>query len=110
VNRRRTTYTRMMIREARHYNRRTKFWFTETGGIVKFGRAWPCSQTRAKNRLRNMFDLAKRYRSSGVQRLYVYNFTGAGCDARFDAGLTNPDGTARPGYDYLRKKLRDYSR
>jgi hypothetical protein len=110
VNRRRSTYTRMIIRQSRHYNRKTKFWFTETGGIVKFGRAWPCSETRAKNRLRNMFDLAKRYRSSGVQRLYVYNFTGAGCDARFDAGLTNPDGTARPGYDYLRKKLRNFSR
>jgi hypothetical protein len=110
VNRRRSTYTRMIIRQSRHYNRKTKFWFTETGGIVKFGRAWPCSETRAKHRLRNMFDLAKKYRSSGVQRLYVYNFTGAGCDARFDAGLTNPDGTARPGYDYLRKKLRNFSR
>ena len=41
-----------------------------------------------------MFDLAKRYRSAGVGRVYVYNFTGAGCSARFDAGLTNPDGTA----------------
>lgn len=110
VNRRRTTYTRLMIRQARHYNSHTKFWFTETGGIVKFGRSWPCSTTRAKNRLSNMFSLAKRYRSSGVQRLYVYNFTGAGCDARFDAGLTNPDGTARPGYTYLRTKLRDYLR
>lgn len=110
VNRRRSTYTRRIIDQARDYNRRTKFWFTETGGIVKFGRAWPCSQTRAKNRLRNMFDLAKRYRSRGVQRIYVYNFTGAGCEARFDAGLTNPDGSARPGYDYLRKKLSSYLR
>jgi hypothetical protein len=110
VNRRRTTYTRMIIRQSRDYNRSTKFWFTETGGIVKFGRNFPCSENRAKNRLRNMFDLAKRYRSSGVQRLYVYNFTGAGCDARFDAGLTNPDGSARPGYTYLRTKLRDYLR
>jgi hypothetical protein len=110
VNRRRTTYTRLMIRQARAYNRSTKFWFTETGGIVKFGRAWPCSQTRARNRLSNMFSLAKRYRSSGVQRLYVYNFTGAGCSARFDAGLTNPDGTARPGYTYLRSKLSGYLR
>jgi hypothetical protein len=110
VNRRRTTYTRLMIRQARHYNRHTKFWFTETGGIVKFGRSFPCSTTRAKNRLANMFSLAKRYRSSGVQRLYVYNFTGAGCDARFDAGLTNPDGTARPGYTYLRSKLSDFLR
>ena len=110
VNRSRTTYTRLMIRQARAYNRSTKFWFTETGGIVKFGRSFPCSTERAKNRLRNMFDLAKRYRSAGVGRVYVYNFTGAGCSARFDAGLTNPDGTARPGYTYLRSKLRDYLR
>ena len=99
-----------MIRQARAYNRSTRFWFTETGGIVKFGRNFPCSTERAKNRLRNMFDLAKRYRSIGVGRVYVYNFTGAGCSARFDAGLTNPDGTARPGYTYLRSKLRDYLR
>jgi len=110
VNRRRTTYTRLMIRQAHHFNGRTRFWFTETGGIVKFGRSFPCSTTRAKNRLANMFSLAKRYRSSGVQRLYVYNFTGAGCSARFDAGLTNPDGTARPGYTYLRSKLSDVLR
>ncbi len=110
VNRSRTTYTKLMIGQARHYNRSTKFWFTETGGIVKFGSNFPCSTERAKNRLRNMFSLAKRYRTSGVGRVYVYNFTGAGCDARFDAGLTNPDGTARPGYTYLRTKLKDYLR
>jgi putative glycosyl hydrolase len=110
VNRRRTTYTKRMISQARDYNRSTKFWFTETGGIVKFGRNFPCSTERAKNRLKNMFDLAKRYRSSGVQRLYIYNFTGAGCSARFDAGLTNPDGSARPGYTYVRSALRNYLR
>jgi hypothetical protein len=110
VNRRRTRYTRAIIRQSRAYNRSTRFWFTETGGIVKFGRAWPCSTERARNRLRNMFDLARRYRTSGVQRLYVYNWSGAGCSARFDAGLTNPDGSARPGYTYLRSALRNYLR
>jgi hypothetical protein len=110
VNRKRVTYTRNIIRQSRRYNRRSKFWFTETGGIVKFGRSFPCSTSRAKSRLRNMFDLAKRYRSSGVQRVYVYNWTGAGCDARFDAGLTNPDGSVRPGYTYLRAKLSNFLR
>ena len=110
VNRSRTTYTRLMIRQARAYNRSTKFWFTETGGIVKFGRSFPCSTSRAASRLKNMFNLARTYHSSGVDRAYVYNWTGAGCNARFDAGLTNPDGTARPGYTYLRTKLRDYLR
>jgi hypothetical protein len=110
VNRKRTTFTRNIIRQSRKYNRRTKFWFTETGGIVNFGRSFPCSTTRAASRLKNMFSLARTYRTSGVQRIYVYNWTGAGCDARFDAGLTNPDGSVRPGYTYLRSALRNYLR
>jgi hypothetical protein len=110
VNRKRTAFTRNIIRGSRRYNRRTKFWFTETGGIVNFGANFPCNETRAANRLKTMFSLAKRYRTSGVQRVYVYNWTGAGCAARFDAGLTNPDGTARKGYTYLRSALRNYLR
>ena len=43
-----------------------------------------------------MFYLAQALPASGVERLYIYNWTGAGCGARFDAGLTNPDGTPRP--------------
>lgn len=112
VNRQRTTFTKNIISQSHAFNKKTRFWFTETGGLVKFGRSFPCSQTRAKNRLKNMFSLARRYRTSGVQRLYVYNFTGPadGCDARFDAGLTNFDGTARPGYDYLKQALPNYER
>jgi hypothetical protein len=98
VNRQRTTFTRI--------------WFTETGGLVKFGSNFPCSETRARNRLRNMFSLARTYRPSGVERLYVYNWTGPsnGCDARFDAGLVNFDGTPRPGYNYLRDALPNFLR
>jgi hypothetical protein len=110
VNRQRTTFTRNIIRQSRAFNRRTRFWFTETGGLVKFGRNFPCSETRARNRLRNMFSLARTYRTSGVERLYVYNWTGPGCDARFDAGLVGPDGEPRPGYDYLRQALPNYLR
>lgn len=110
VNRRRTTFTRAMISQAHRYNRGTRFWVTETGGIVKFGRSFPCSVTRAAARLTTMFSIARRYRRSGIQRLYVYNWTGAGCDARFDAGLTNPDGSLRPGYTVLRDALPNYLR
>ena len=110
VNRRRTTFTRNIIRQSHAFNRRTRFWFTETGGLVKFGRSWPCSQTRAASRLRNMFSLARRYHGSGVDRLYIYNWTGPGCDARFDAGLVNENGTPRPGYDYLKRALPNYLR
>jgi hypothetical protein len=110
VNRNRTTFTRSIIRQSRKFNRRTTFWFTETGGIVNFGRNFPCNETRAANRLKNMFSLARRYRTSGVRRIYVYNWTGAGCGARFDAGLTNPDGSPRRGYTYLRSALRNFLR
>jgi hypothetical protein len=110
VNRLRTTFTRNIIRQAHRFNRQTRFWLTETGGIVKFGRSFPCSTTRAASRLSWMFHIARLYRTSGIERLYVYNWTGAGCDARFDAGLTSPNGTPRAGYDKLRRALPDYLR
>src|SRR3954470_5600017 len=110
VNRKRTTFTRNMIQQAHKYNRATKFWLTETGGIVNFGRSFPCSTSRAASRIKTMFSLARKYRRSGIQRLYVYNWTGAGCSARFDAGLTNPDGPPRPGYTVLRSALSNYVR
>ena len=72
---------------------------------MKFGRSFPCSTSRAASRLKNMFKLARTYRSSGVERAYVYNWTGAGCDARFDAGLTTPSGATRPAYTVLRQQL-----
>jgi len=110
VNRRRTRYTRAVIRQAHAYNRRARVWLTETGGIVKFGRSFPYSPSRAASRLSTMFSLANRYRRSGIERLYIYNWTGAPRDARFDAGLTGPDGTPREGYRYLRRKLPGYLR
>ena len=112
VNRQRTTFTKSIISQSHSFNKKTRFWFTETGGLVKFGRNFPCSEERARNRLRNMFSLARTYQSSGVQRLYVYNWTAPpdGCDARFDAGLVNFDGTPRPGYTYLKSALPNYER
>src|SRR6478672_6756201 len=112
VNRQRTTFTKNIISQSREFNKNTRFWFTETGGLVKFGLSFPCNKERARNRLKNMFSLARTYRTSGVERLYVYNFTGPadGCDARFDAGLTNFNGTARPGYNYLKDALPNYER
>jgi hypothetical protein len=110
VNRVRTTFTRSIIRESHKYNGATRFWFTETGGIVKFGSSFPCSTSRAASRLKNMFKLARTYHSSGVERAYVYNWTGAGCDARFDAGLTTPSGSSRPAYTVLRQQLPNFLR
>lgn len=111
VNRGRSTYTASIIRTARKYNRATRFWFTETGGLVEFGKSFRCSTSRAASKLKNVFTLAKRYRSQGVDRILLYNWTGPGCGkTRFDAGLTGPTGETRVAYTQLRKLLPGYSR
>ncbi len=111
VNRNRTTYTSSMIRTARKYNRSARFWFTETGGLVEFGKSFRCSTSRAAQKTKNVFSLAKRYRSQGVERIYLYNWTGSGCGkTRFDAGLTSPNGETRAAYDTLKRLLPGYSR
>jgi hypothetical protein len=107
VNRRRSTGTRGIIRQARHYNRSTLFWLTETGGVVRFGSSFPCSASRAKDRLRYLFSLAKSLRSS-LQRIYVYAWTGGDCKVRFDAGLTTASGRPRPGYYEFQRQIRDF--
>jgi hypothetical protein len=109
VNRKRTRGTRAIMRTAKRYNRRTRFWLTETGGVVNFGRNFPYNERRAANRLSYLFRVAKRYRRS-IDRVYVYNWTGAPRGARFDAGLTNADGSLRPGYRTFRKAIRRFSR
>lgn len=110
ANRDREPFTGSIIRQARVYNRATKFWYTETGGIVKLGTTFACSTSRAASALNKMFRLARSYRPYGVQRVYVYNWTGAGCDARFDAGLTTPSGRPRAGYTVLRDQLPNFLR
>ncbi len=110
VNRRRTTYTRSMIRTTHRYNHRTRFWLTETGGLVKLGTSFPFSETRAAHRIDTLFSLVKRYRRSGIDRVYLYNWTGVGRDARFDAGLVDEHGVPRKGYATLRRHLASYSR
>jgi hypothetical protein len=115
VNRNRSTGTRTIIDTARRYNRSTKFWFTETGALASFRGSFPYSETRQAARMRNMFTLASRFKSRGVQRVYEYNWFGienGGCgrSCLFDAGLVDPDGTPRPVYDVFASKLRNYSR
>jgi hypothetical protein len=110
VNRKRSKPTGSIIRTAkRHGNRRSKFYLTETGGLAAFSRSFPYSESRQANRLRYMFTLTKRYRRD-VSRLYSYNWTGAPRGARFDAGLTNADGSLRPAYEVFRRELRSFLR
>ena len=81
-----------------------KLWITETGGIVQLpGSGFKYSPARAARALKQMFKIADRYKKQ-IDRLYIYNWVGSNRDARFDAGLTNPDGSARPGYKIVAKR------
>jgi len=115
VNRGRSTGTARIINTVRRYNKRTKFWFTETGALASFRRSFPYSELRQAARMRNMFTYASRYRSRGVQRVYSYNFFGienGGCGlrCRFDGGLVDSDGAPRPVFYVFKSKVANYSR
>jgi hypothetical protein len=109
VNRKRTRGMRSIIRTVNRYTRRPNFWLTETGGVVQFGRSFPCDESRAASRLEYLFDTVARHRRQ-LQRVYLYNWTGGDCTVRFDAGLTKNDGTPRPGYDVVKDELRRFKR
>jgi hypothetical protein len=98
TNRFSTTRTRRVLSAWRG-----KVWLTETGGLVKLGRSFPRSTSRAAKALGCMFTLAKS--NSRIQRLYVYQFNPAfSASDDFDAGLINLDGTKRPGYTVVQQK------
>jgi hypothetical protein len=124
------TRTRRIISEVRDHNRGANFWFTETGGLVGFGKNFPCdpaspastasAERRAARAVDHVFDLANTYRSVGVQRIYLYNWFGNDCApndrtdpsgrepdelAGFDAGLVRADGSPRPGLQELEEAL-----
>lgn len=110
VNRRRSSGTRTILSTVKKLDTvKTQFWLTETGALVSFGGSFPCSESRAKNRMAYMFTLARRFRSD-IKRLYSYNWQGTDCQNRFDAGLVHPDGSTRPSYDAFKKGARSFSR
>jgi hypothetical protein len=109
VNRKRTRGLRGIIRTVRRYNGDVNFWLTETGGVVKFGRSFPCHERRAANRLKYLFSIARRYRRN-LQRVYLYNWYGGACDLRFDAGLVEHDGSKRPGWYAVKRGLRRFKK
>ncbi len=82
-------------------------WLTETGGIVKFGGAFPnrdgSGLTRAAKVLRFTFALAGAVPQ--IKRLYIYDWTGGTSSTRFDAGLTNARGRPRAGYVVVCRQL-----
>jgi hypothetical protein len=108
TNRLRSRGTAAIIRATRGYNRHAKFWLTETGGVVNFGRAWPCNEKRAASRISYMFKLARKFRHT-ITRLYAFSWTGNNCQG-FDAGLVRADGSTRPGYRTFKSKARSFTR
>jgi len=110
TNRRSRGRTAAIIAAVRARNRRAQFWFTETGGIVKAKRDWPCNTTRAAAALRRMFWLARVHRRD-VSRLYAYSFFGErpSCTLR-DYGLVTWDGRKRAGYTVFRRLAGGFTR
>ena len=114
VNRKKTKGTRKypgtkrIVDAVRKKNRRARYWYTETGALVKF-ESFKCSESRPKSTLRFMFRLAKKY-DRYIERLYSYNWRGADCQVRFDAGLVYANGQPRPHYSIFKSKLKDYKR
>lgn len=103
TNRHHSTGTKAVLRATG----RAKLWLTETGGVVKLGRSFPNRHgeglRRAAAALRYMFSLARSDRR--IQRLYIYEWSSASRNDRFDAGLVDTRGKPRPGYSVVRKYL-----
>jgi hypothetical protein len=107
------------VKRAKRSSRRTQFWYTETGGLAKFGGSFPCNpnsassirsaESRQRNRTAYMFTLAKRHRRD-IKRLYTYNWQGTNCTTTFDAGVVRSDGATRPAYTTLRAALRRFTK
>ena len=107
VNRRRTRYTKQMLRSVPG-----QVWLTETGGIVRLSPSFGYSERRAAKRTKTLFRLVRRYDNkrrgmrSKITRLFVYTWFGEQRGARFDAGLTDPDGSPRRAFRTFRKHAR----
>ena len=78
-------------------------WFTETGGIVKFGRRWKRNERRAARAIEYVFELAEE--SDRITRVYIYNWRQVRKNRRWDSGLISADGRIRSGYWMLKKNL-----
>jgi hypothetical protein len=82
-------------------------WLTETGGIVKFGGAFPnrngSGLRRAARVLRFTFSVAAA--NPRIKRLYIYDWTGGTASTRFDAGLMNAHDQPREGYIVVCREL-----
>jgi hypothetical protein len=85
----------------------SQVWLTETGGVVKFGNAFPNNHgsglRRAARVLKYMFAVAAAVPQ--IKRLYIYDWTGGNSSTRFDAGLMNAHDKPREGYVVVCRQL-----
>ena len=82
-------------------------WLTETGGLVKFGEAFPnhngSGLTRAAKALAYLFKVTTS--QPQIKRLYLYDWRGGNSQTRFDSALTNGHEQPRAGYLVVCKAL-----
>jgi hypothetical protein len=102
VNRLQSWRTRALVRALG-----SQVWLTETGGLVKFGGAYPnhngSGLKRSARVLTYMFSVAGS--QPRIKRLYIYNWFGGNSGTRFDAGLMNAHGQPRAGYQVVCRAL-----
>jgi hypothetical protein len=82
-------------------------WLTETGGIVQYAHAFRNRNGSGLSRAAKVigYTLALISHDRQIKRAYIYDWSGATSRARFDAGLTDSAGHARPGYRVLCRYL-----
>ena len=100
TNRFSTTRTKRVLQTFRG-----KVWLTETGGIVKLGTS-SRSARAARRQGARLHVHAGEDRTRASRALFVYQFNAPPdpSTAFFDAGLINPDGSPRPGYDVVKSR------
>lgn len=94
--------SRDLMRFARRYAKKTRFWITESGGVAAT-RTRPCSEARQVTGTQRMFSHARALEPDGMDRLYMYNWTADTCEALFDSGLIRQDGTSRPALEVVER-------
>ncbi|MEA2131085.1 MAG: hypothetical protein QOJ85_3976 [Solirubrobacteraceae bacterium] len=98
-----------ILKAIRKSNKVAKLWLTETGGLASFGTGFPCDKQRQASTTKYMFKLIKKY-DKNIERLYTYNWFGAGCTTGFDGGLVDAGGAVRPAFTAFKTGLKGAKR
>lgn len=101
--------SRDLMRFARRFVPKARFWLTESGGVAAT-RTRACSESRQVLGTRRMFSHAKALAPSGLDRLYMYNWTADTCGDLFDSGLIRQDGTSRPALSVIERGAASFRR